>query len=67
MHINVVGIKKGNRYRFAFALELVGSDHFMMYQTKSEFGTKKVNGVNLSVDKWFPNAKYIGLDLEEEE
>lgn len=58
--------RKGKQYRFLHAINIEG---FLLYQPKSKKlkNSREITGVNADFDTWFPNAEYIGVDLQEDE
>jgi len=59
--------KKGNVYRYCYGFGWFGMQPMVKYRSKYAHlsGSKKMTAVNPATDKWFPQAEYLGLELEE--
>lgn len=61
--------KKGSQYRYCYGIFWGGGGltPFVKYKTRSgyEKNSRISTALNAVCDNWFPNAEYIGLDLNE--
>lgn len=60
--------KKGNQIRYCYGVVWFGMTPMIKYRTKSSHlrNSRQATALNPVVDKWFPKAEYIGLELPEE-
>lgn len=63
MDYKVGWYKKGNLYRFCYGVKDTMGLPMIIFQTKTKFGTREIEGLSPAFDTWFTKAEYVGKDI----
>ena len=63
MDYKVVWYKKVNLYCFGYSVKNKMGLSMIIFQTKTKFDTREIEGLSLEFDTWFTKAEYVGKDI----